>query len=1179
MAQDFVHLHVHTHYSLLDGACKVKPLLQRVQELEMHSIALTDHGNLFGAIEFYQMAKSMNIKPIIGCEVYTTPGSMHKRKGSGHKDPIHHFLLLAKDSIGYQNLVKLVSAGHTDGFYYKPRIDKELLSKHAEGLIATSACIASEIAQHIIADDLKAAEASLDDYLNILGKDNFYLEIQNHGIPEEKKVREVYRRWSKEKGLPIVATNDVHYIKEEHAQAHEILLCIGTGATMNDEKRLRYSGPDYYLKSKLEMEELFKDFPEALAHTVEVAERCNLEIDFDSNKYPEFNSSDGRPREDFFRELCWEGLEKRYSQERASTDKELRKRLDYEMGVIEKMGFISYFLITWDFVKYAKDNDIPVGPGRGSAAGSLVAYVLDITDLDPLRYGLIFERFLNPERISPPDVDIDFCQNRRGEVIEYVRKKYGDKSVAQIVTFGTLAAKMAMRDTARVLGLGFGEASKLADMIPQELKMTIPKALDQNAEFKQNFQEDDQAREIIENAISLEGSIRQTGIHAAGVVISDRDLTDFIPLIRDEKSGSIVTQYSMEPLTTVGMLKMDFLGLKTLTVIQHTLDLIYESEGNRIKMEDIPLKDQKTFDLLNRAENIGVFQVESPGMRKMCQQFDISSIEDIIALIALYRPGPMDLIPDYIARKKGKVQFEYDHPLLEDVCSETYGIMIYQEQVMKAAQVLAGYSLGDADLLRRAMGKKKAEVMDEQRKVFIKGCAKKNAIPADKASAIFDTLAKFAGYGFNKSHSAAYSVVSYQTAYLKANYPVPFMAALLSNELDNTDKISVFVDEAKNMQIDVLGPCVNQSNFSFSAKDNSIRYGLAAIKNVGEALVHELIKIREKDGAYESMHDFCQRVDYHCLNKKALECLVKSGAFDCISPNRAELFQYIDNAIAQASTLARDKESGQGLLIDMGGIEPVPSTVKNGNLNGHKDHLKDWSMSEKLEYEKELLGFYVTGHPVDEHEANLRAFRTFSIADAMEQNDDTDVRLAGIVQNVEVRVSQKTGRPWARLNLEDRTGRIEMALFSDMYEQYAKILQTGSPLIINGQVDSSQQERIQIRPYNMQTLQEACTSHIEEIHIFPSRDQCNPAFFDTIKSMIQDNPGGTTICLILEAEKGGAALLEMGENFRLRPDYETVQNFRNLCGQTRVRLRAKNPEPIPRRRSRYPRKFKEKAAA
>lgn len=1133
----------------------------------MSSLALTDHGNMFGAIEFYQTAHSLGIKPIIGCEVYTTPGKMTDKglqNGNKKPDPIHHFLLLAKNEEGYRNLVKLVSAGHIDGFYRKPRIDKELLSQYSQGLIGTSACIVSEIARHIIHDEMREAEQSLDDYVHILGRDNFYLEIQNHGIPEEAKVREVYRKWSKEKCIPIIATNDVHYILQEHARAHEILLCIGTGATMNDEKRIRYSGPEYYLKSKEEMTALFEDLPEALTNTVELAERCDVEIDLKSNKYPEFDAPEGGDRAAYFRELCFSGLEDRYGAERANQDKELRKRLEYEIGVIENMGFVSYFLITWDFVDYAKRNEIPVGPGRGSAAGSIVAYVLKITDLCPLRYGLIFERFLNPERVSPPDVDIDFCQSRRGEVIEYVRKKYGDRSVAQIVTFGTLAAKMAVRDTARVLGLGFGEASRLADQIPTELKMTIPKALAQNHELTRMIEQDEVSAEVIENAISLEGSVRQTGIHAAGVVISDRDLTDFIPLIRDEKSGGIVTQYSMEPLTTVGMLKMDFLGLKTLTVIQDCLDFVAQSKGKKIKIEDISLKDQNTFDLLNRAENIGIFQVESEGMQKICSQFDIKSIDDIIALIALYRPGPMDLIPDYIARKKGKARFEYDHPLLEEICSDTYGIMIYQEQVMKAAQVLAGYSLGDADLLRRAMGKKKKEVMDEQKKIFIKGCATTNEIPAAQAGKIFDTLAKFAGYGFNKSHSAAYSVVSYHTAFLKANYPVEFMAALLSNELDNTDKIAIFVDEAKRMGIRVLPPCVNESLFSFSVGPHQIRYGMAAIKNVGEAVVKAVIEARESQGPFKSMFDLCKRVDYHVLNKKALESLVKAGAFDSISGNRAEIYNQIDQALAQSASLARDRESGQGMMFDMGNLDN-PRNKPLGGQSEHQNRIKNWPMGERLGYEKELLGFYVTGHPVDEFDSDLRAFRTLHIGSIKNMSQDTVVRVAGVLQSVEVRLSQKTGRPWARVSIEDRTGKVEIALFSDQYERYGSLLITGKPLVISARVDLSQGERVQIRPYEICTLQEACSRDLQEIHLELRRDRCQQDLFGLLKGVFHENPGNVIVCLIIPGENTGAVLMETGEKFRINAPLEVITQFREICGRDQVKLCVRDPQPAPKR--------------
>src|SRR5476651_2388420 len=816
----------------------------------MPALALSDHGNLFGAIEFYKECRKVGIKPIIGCEVYLAPGSRFDRKANSAKEASTHFLLLAKSETGYKNLVKLVSTAHLDGMYYKPRIDKEVLAQFAEGLIGTNACLAGEVARHIMAGRAKEAEKSIDDFKNIFAPGDFYLEIADHGIPQQHAVATELFKYAKQFGLKIVATNDVHYILKDDAAAHDVLLCIQTGAKIADENRMRYSSPEFYLKTAEEMASLFREVPEALVTTLEIAEKCDLKIVLGENKFPAYTVPEGETRDGYLRRLCFEGLEKRFG-ERAK-EPALRERLDFELGVLGKTGFTSYFLIVWDFIHYAKTHDIPVGPGRGSAAGSLIAYVLEITDLDPLAYGLFFERFLNPERISPPDIDVDFCYNRRPEVIDYVRKKYGEKSVAQIITFGTLGAKMAIRDVGRVMGLSYGEADRLTKMIPFDPKMTLEKALTDSPDFKRAYDEEDIARSVIDSAMTLEGVSRQAGVHAAGVVISDHDLTDYVPLTKDDHDG-IVTQYSMEPLGELGLLKMDFLGLKTLTVIQDALHLIEQTTGKKITPLEIPLDDPAAYDLLSRAQNVGLFQVESAGMCDLCRKLKPRVVEDVIAIGALFRPGPMEFIPLYADRKAGKVATQYDHPLLESILKETYGIIIYQEQVMQAAQILAGYTLGGADMLRRAMGKKKVEEMAKQRAIFVEGCAKTNNIPSEKANQLFDVLDKFAGYGFNKAHAACYGVITCQTAWLKAKHPVEFLAALLSNELDNTDKISLFIEEAKSMGITVLGPSVNESGSTFTVGEKSIRFGLSAIKNVGAGAVQLIIAAREKDGPFRDL--------------------------------------------------------------------------------------------------------------------------------------------------------------------------------------------------------------------------------------------------------------------------------------------------------------------------------------
>src|SRR5438132_4745948 len=792
----FVHLHLHTEYSLLDGAVRTKELMKKATEFRMPAIAMTDHGNLFGAIEFYQEATNAGIKPIIGCEAYVAPRSHKDRAAGSRREAAYHFTLLAQNETGYRNLVKLITTAHLDGFHYAPRIDKELLAQHSEGLMGLSGCLAGEINSAIQADNIDKAKQAAAEYRDIFGAENFFIELHDHGMEEQHKCNRVLPQIAKEFSRGLVASNDVHFLRRIAHDAHDVMLCIGTGKMVQDENRMHYA-PELYFKSPAEMRELFKDFPEAITNTLAIGERCNVTIEFGKSKYPEYPVPEGQTREGYLRELCYKGLEERYG-ERAKIDNQLRERLAYELSVLEKTGFVSYLLIVWDFIHFAKGRGIPVGPGRGSAAGSLIAYVLGITDIDPLQFGLIFERFLNPDRVSPPDIDVDFCEARRGEVLEYVRQKYGERRVAQIITFGRLKARSVVRDVARVMGLSVRDGDRIAKMIPNELNITLNSAVERNPELKRAVATESQTKQLMEYATALEGLSRSAGVHAAGVVISDRDLSEYVPLCRDVKGNDIVSQYSMNPLNDLGLLKMDFLGLKTLTMIEDTVTLIRRNVPG-FSLKNIPLDDVAAFGLYNRGETIGLFQMESGGITSVSQQFDVRKLDDIIALIALYRPGPMELIGDYIKRKKGLTKIRYEHPLLEEICADTYGVMIYQEQVMAAASKLAGYSMGQADLLRRAMGKKDKEKMAKERANFIAGCARTNEIGEKKANAIFDLLEKFAGYGFNKSHSAAYALISYQTAFLKANHPVEFMAGLLSNEINNTEKISVLVSECKRM--------------------------------------------------------------------------------------------------------------------------------------------------------------------------------------------------------------------------------------------------------------------------------------------------------------------------------------------------------------------------------------------
>src|SRR5213595_2900566 len=966
----FVHLHLHTEYSLLDGAIRMKELMKKAVEFGMPAVAVTDHGNLFGAIEFYQEATRAGVKPIIGCEAYLAPRS-HREKANSLREAAYHFTLLAQNDVGYRNLVKLISTAHLDGFHYRPRIDKELLAQYSEGLIGLSGCLAGEVNSAIQSNNIERAKQSAAEYRDILGMENFFMEMHDHGMEEQRQCNCVLPRIAKDLGVGLVAANDVHFLRRSDHDAHDVMLCIGTGKMVQDENRMRYK-PELYFKSAEEMREIFRDFPEAIANTLKIAEGCNLEIELGKSKYPEYPVPEGTSRIAFLRELCAKGLQRRYG-DRAKTDDQLQQRLDYELGVLEKTGFVSYILIVWDFIHFAKERGIPVGPGRGSAAGSLVAYVVGITDIDPLQYGLIFERFLNPDRISPPDIDVDFCEARRGEVLEYVRQKYGERRVAQIITFGKLKAKSVVRDVGRVMGWSYRDADRIAKMIPNELNITLDSAVEKNPELKRAVATEPATRQLFDYAKILEGLSRNAGVHAAGVVIADRDLSDYIPLCRDVKGNDVISQYAMGPLNDLGLLKMDFLGLKTLTVIEDTLALIHQREPN-FSLKDIPLDDAAAFALYNRGETIGLFQMESGGMTNLSKQFDVKKLDDIIALIALYRPGPMELIPEYVKAKKGVTPIKYLHPLLESICADTYGVMIYQEQVMAAASKLAGYSLAQADLLRRAMGKKDKEKMAKERKNFIEGCARTNKIPEKKANAIFDLLEKFAGYGFNKSHSAAYGVISYQTAYLKARYPVEFMAGLLSNEINNTDKISIFVGECKRMGITILPPDINKSGLKFTPEMwegpqcpdsrgteaaptlNAIRYGLAAIKNVGEAAMAWAIRERDERGEFASLEDFCSRLDSRVANRKMLETLIKAGAFDFTRRDRAELFACIEDALASSAALQRDRVAGQVSLSD----EQMHAATA-----ARRQSITPWNDHEKLSYEKELLGFYVSGHPLD----------------------------------------------------------------------------------------------------------------------------------------------------------------------------------------------------------------------
>ncbi len=1059
-ADSFVHLHLHTHYSTLDGAIQAGPLMETVKAEGMTAVAMTDHGNMFGAIEFYRAAQKAGVKPIIGCEVYMAPGSRLEKNAGSARDAAYHFTLLAENLEGYTNLTKLVSAGFLEGYYYKPRIDKEILARHSRGLIALSGCLKGEVNSLLSASQPEKARAAMGELRDIFGSEHLFVELHDHGLEQQRKNNPLLAAMAGEMGLGLIAANDVHFLPRAHHEAHDVLICIGTGANVHDQKRMHYS-PELYFKSAREMRDQFREFPEACDNTLRIAERCSLSIEFGKPKYPAFEPPPGRTREEYLRSLCWEGLRRRFG-DRAEEDATLRQRLEYELDVLEKSGFISYFLIVWDFIRYAREKGIPVGPGRGSAAGSLVAYVLGITDIDPIRFQLLFERFLNPERVSPPDIDVDFCQTRRGEVIEYVRQKYGESRVGQIITFGTLSSKAVLKDVNRVLGGSFADGDKLSKMIP--LKGQIPydlvEAIEKNQELRNHVESDPTARQVWDYALVLEGLVRGTGVHAAGVVIGAEDLSNFVPLARD-KDGQVLTQYDGNTLNDLGLLKMDFLGLKTLTVIEDALNLIRSRRQPDFDINAIAYDDAATIAMLNRGETVGVFQLESGGMINLCRQFEIAGIDDIIALIALYRPGPMDLIPDYIARKKGKTKIKYAHPLLEQVCADTFGIMIYQEQVMAAASLLAGFTLGGADLLRRAMGKKDVEKMKEERSKFVAGCDATNGIDRQKANEVFDLLEKFAGYGFNRSHSAAYGWVSYQTAFLKANFPVEFMAATLShaiNASDATEKIAIFVAECQRMGLQILAPDLNRSGVKFEPEgDSGIRFGLAAVKNVGEAAVTAILEERATNGFFKSLDDLCLRLDSRVLNKKLLESLVKAGAFDAFGEVRERAYARLDQVVATAQRTQREKASGQISLFGDFGADDAAAPV--ADLIGAREVVfTPWTEEERLGFEKELLGFYVSGHPLDAYRelfANEK-FRPF--ATLGELDDRASFHAIAMLTTVQKKFSKKDNRPFAVVTLEDLATTIEAMVWSEAFEKCGALLEPRKVVQVRGKVDKRNEE-------------------------------------------------------------------------------------------------------------------------
>ncbi|MBI5386303.1 MAG: DNA polymerase III subunit alpha [Verrucomicrobia bacterium] len=1230
---DFVHLHLHSEFSLLDGACRLDRLVDRARALKFPALALTDHGVLFGAIDFYKAAREAGIKPIIGCEVYVAPGSRTEKKSPGGRGgEYHHLTLLAKDESGYRNLIKLATEAHLTGFYYKPRIDKELLAQHKDGLIALSGCLAGEIPDAIVGDDLKKARETIDWFKQTLGAENFYLELQNHGLADQVKVNRHLLQWSKEFGLKCVATNDVHYLEKAHSHAHDLLICIGTQTTVNDPKRLSYQPEQFFLRSADEMKALFAEAPGAITTTLEVAEKCNLEIEFGKLHYPVFTPPEGRTREGYLRQLLAEGLRRRYTLRARIDGKEFvvegiddpsrlptyqpgarvesrepnapapeafdpsvaaaaeaianRKsqiaeaiqvvldRLKLELAVIEKTGFISYFLIVGDFIRYGRSVGISC-VARGSAAGSIVTYLLEISNVDPIQYGLLFERFLNPERVNPPDIDIDFADDRRADVIEYVRQKYGRECVAQIITFGTMGAKSVVRDVGRAMGLSYGECDRLAKMIPNDLKMTLRKALEQSPDFKTAYDTEEITRELVDNALVLEDLTRNASVHAAGVVIGPEPLVNLLPLRQDE-DGTIVTQYAMNPVGDLGLLKMDFLGLKTLTVIRNTCEMVKRTQGLDVPIDRLPLDDQKTYDLLNKGNTVGVFQLESGGMRDLCRRFQISSVEHITALVALYRPGPMDLIPDFIERRHGRAKIEYAHPLLEGISKETYGVLIYQEQVMQAAQILAGYTLGGADLLRRAMGKKKIEEMQKQRARFVEGAAKVNKIPAAQANTIFDLLEKFAGYGFNKSHAAAYAIVAYQTAYLKANYPVEFLAAMMTNEMGTTDKLAVVLNEAKVMGVEVLPPDVNEGDVFFApaplksqisnlkSQNGAIRFGLAAIKGVGEMAVRSILEAREQGGKFTSLAELCERVDARAVNRKALEALIKCGACDCFGETRATLLASLDRVMTRAASVIADRARGQSSLFEM---MSGPAEKKLDAL----PRLAEWPQSQLLAAEKELLGFYVTGHPLTPFAPLLEKYCLHNSVTAKEVPPRTLTRVGGMISAVQQGVSKKSNKPYAMVTIEDLEGSMSMLVMNENYDKYRPLLTPNAALLVIGEVNNAE-DKPKIFPQEIMLLEDAPKKFTRQVHLRLQAVHLTPEKLEPIHQLIAAHPGKCPLFLCFRQPGGEMVFVQANDHFSVTPSAALQQAVDALLGDDTyyAKVDASLPERAPRRWERKP---------
>ena len=1145
---DFVHLHVHTQYSLLDGAIRLDDLFAKARKYQMPAIAMTDHGNMFGAIDFYQKAYKAGIKPIIGCELYVAPESRFDR-GEGPR----HLVVLAKDTHGYKNLMKLTSAGYLEGFYYKPRVDKELLALHSEGLICTSACLNGEIAHLLLGGDKEGAQRVAEEYRDIFGEGNFYLEIMENGLEEQKRANKGLIELGKKLSIPMVATNDCHYLNREDAEAHEVLLCIQTGTTMEDDRRMRFSSEEFYLKSPDEMKKSFDYCPEAIASTLEIADKCNLTLDLGRQFFlPNYEIEAGISQEEHLANLAREGLERlmpviaagEEGEDPDEISKKYHKRLEMELEIINSMEFPGYFLIVADFINYAKKKNIPVGPGRGSAAGSLVAYALGITNIDPIRYGLFFERFLNPSRRSMPDIDTDFCMEGRDEIIQYVTDKYGSDQVSQIITFGKMQAKAVVRDVGRALNMPYREVDTIAKMIPNTLGITLKQAIKDEPRLAEEQRKNEKVRRLLSLSLSLEGLNRHASTHAAGVVISDVPLVERVPLYKSPNNDDIVTQYSMNDLQQVGLTKFDFLGLRTLTVIRDTLKFIREGRGEEnFSIETIPLDDEVTYELLAKGQTDGVFQLESAGMKDLLVNMKPDRIEDIIALISLYRPGPMKYIPDFIAQKQGKQKIVYEDPRLEAILKETYGVTIYQEQVMQIAGVIGGYSMADADNLRRAMSKKKVSAMEKESPKFIAG-AKKNKIPEAKAKKIWQQMETFSGYGFNKSHSAAYTMISFQTAYLKTHYPVEFMTALLTSEKSNRDNIIKYIGSCRDMGINVLPPDINESFTDFSVVGENIRFGLSAVKNVGAGTVDSIITSRISGGKFTSFHNFFDRIDLHRANKKVIESLIKCGAFDSLEKNRCRLMEGYEDIALSAQRRNRDRMNGQTSLFD------DPEIVDN--TQSELPDVPEWDHDILLSYEKEMLGFYITGHPLLKYADRLSTIVDSDSQTLSAKQDGSTVSVAGVVSNVR-EVTTKKKDTMAYVTLEDLKGFITVIIFADLYRDNISLIGSEEPLYIKGRLDIGD-EGGKIVATDITTVEEAIKTPFSSVHFMIDTEKSNGDTVDTLKAIFERRSGKYPAYIHLLSVNEAETILSLGEGSGIEISEEIKKEADELLGPGATRF-------------------------